>query len=141
MGQEQDGLYGSIIAAPQKETIKADRDYVVVLSDFTDEESGNIMGNLKMSSDYYANARRTVGDFFHDTKQQGFDKAWKTAKSWGDMRMMQTDLADVTGYTFLVNGKSPQANWTGLFKPGEKGTLTLYQCLGNVVFSMCGFLA
>lgn len=120
MGQEQDGLYGSIVASPQKETIKADRDYVVVLSDFSDEKSDDIMGNLKMSSDYYANARRTVGDFFHDVKEQGFDKTWKTAEEWGDMRMMRTDLADVTGYTFLVNGKSPQQNWTGLFKPGER---------------------
>lgn len=36
------------------------------------------------------------------------------------MRMSQTDLADVTGYTFLVNGKSPEQNWTGIFKPGER---------------------
>lgn len=121
MGQEQDGLYGSLIFAPKgKDPIQADRDYVVVLSDFSDEESDDIMGNLKMSSDYYATARRTVGDFFHDTKEQGFDKAWKTTKMWGKMRMAQTDLADVTGYTFLVNGKSPQQNWTGLFKPGER---------------------
>jgi FtsP/CotA-like multicopper oxidase with cupredoxin domain len=120
MGQEQDGLYGSIIAAPQKETIKADRDYVVVLSDFSDEESVDIMGNLKMDSDYYAKTRRTLGDFFHDVKADGFEKTWKTAKAWGSMRMMRTDLADVTGYTFLVNGKSPQTNWTGLFKPGER---------------------
>lgn len=120
-GQEQDGVYGSIIAAPKgKDPIQADRDYVVVLSDFSPEESGDIMGNLKMSSDYYANARRTLGDFFHDVKTDGFDKAWKTARDWGKMRMMQTDLADVTGYTFLVNGKSPEQNWTGIFKPGER---------------------
>ena len=121
MGQEQDGLFGSIIADPKgKDSIQAERDYVIVLSDFTDEDSGDVMGNLKMSSDYYATARRTVGDFFHDVKEQGFDKTWKTAKDWGQMRMMRTDLADVTGYTFLVNGKSPQQNWTGLFKPGER---------------------
>ncbi len=121
MGQEQDGLYGSIIIAPKGgDHIKADRDYVVVLSDFSEEESDEIMGNLKKSSDYYSTARRTLADFFHDIKTEGFDKAWKTAKEWGAMRMAQTDLADVTGYTFLVNGKSPQQNWTGLFKPGER---------------------
>lgn len=120
MGQEQDGLYGSIIAAPKKETIKADRDYVVVLSDFSEEESDDIMMNLKMDSDYYANQRYTLGDFFSDVKEKGFDKSWKESKEWGEMRMMRTDLADVTGYTFLMNGKSPQSNWTGLFKPGEK---------------------
>jgi CopA family copper-resistance protein len=121
MGQEQDGLYGSLIFAPAgKDPIQTDRDYVVVLSDFTDEESDQVMANLKMSSDYYSTARRTVGDFFNDVKIDGFGKTWKTAKDWGQMRMAQTDLADVTGYTFLINGKSPAQNWTGIFKPGER---------------------
>ena len=120
-GQEQDGVYGSIIINPKGEDpIKADRDYVIVLSDYTPENSDSIMKNLKMSSEYYATSRRTLGDFFHDVKTQGFDKTFKTAKDWGKMRMMQTDLADITDYTFLVNGKSPEQNWTGLFKPGER---------------------
>lgn len=120
-GQEQDGLYGSIITSPKgKDPIAADRDYVVVLSDFSEEHSNDIMANLKMSSDYYANARLTLSDFLTDVKEHGWDKAWKDVKDWGNMRMMRTDLADVTGYTFLVNGKSPEQNWTGIFKPGEK---------------------
>lgn len=121
MGQEQDGHYGSIVIKPKgKDPIQADRDYVVLLSDFTDEDSWDVMSNLKMSSDYYQYARRTVGDFFADAKEDGFGKAWKNAKMWGEMRMLPTDLSDVTGYTFLVNGKTPEQNWTGLFKPGEK---------------------
>jgi FtsP/CotA-like multicopper oxidase with cupredoxin domain len=120
-GQEQDGLYGSLIVDPKGiDPIKSDHDYVVVLSDFTPESSGQVMANLKKSSDYYATARRTVGDFFHDVKTDGFGKAWTNARNWGQMRMAQTDLADVTGYTFLINGKSPEQNWTGLFKPGER---------------------
>lgn len=121
MGQEQDGHYGSIVIVPKgKDPAQADRDYVVLLSDFTDEESGSIMANLKMSSDYYAYARRTVGDFFADAKEDGFDKAWGNAKMWGQMRMLPTDLSDVSGYTFLINGKAPDQNWTGIFKPGER---------------------
>ncbi len=120
-GQEQDGLYGSIIAAPSgKDPIRTDKDYVIVLSDFTDEESDDIMSNLKMASDYYNVARRTIGDFTDDVKAKGFDKAWQDATDWGEMRMSPTDLADVSGYTFLINGKNPQQNWTGLFKPGER---------------------
>lgn len=120
-GQEQDGLYGSIITSPKgKDPIEAQRDYVIVLSDFSEEHSSDILANLKKSSDFYANARLTVSDFFTDINERGWDKAWKDAKDWGDMRMMRTDLADVTGYTFLMNGKSPEQNWTGLFKPGEK---------------------
>ena len=120
-GQEQDGLYGSLVFSPKgKDPIKSDRDYVVVLSDFSEEHSSSIMGNLKKSSDYYANARLTLGDFFADIKERGWDKAWKDGKDWGNMRMMRTDLADVTGYTFLMNGKSPAQNWTAMFKPNEK---------------------
>ncbi|TAH33678.1 MAG: copper resistance system multicopper oxidase [Alphaproteobacteria bacterium] len=121
IGQEQDGHYGSIIVAPRgKDPIQTDRDYVVLLSDFTEEDSGAVMANLKMASDYYNVARRTIGDFFDDVKAKGFSKAWKDTKDWGEMRMSPTDLSDVSGYTFLMNGKSPDQNWTGIFKPGER---------------------
>lgn len=120
-GQEQDGHYGSMVLSPKgKDPVRADRDYVVLLSDYTDEESDSILSNLKMSSEYYQYARRTVGDFFADVKEDGFSKAWKNAKMWGKMRMLPTDLSDVTGYTFLINGKTPAQNWTGIFKPGER---------------------
>jgi FtsP/CotA-like multicopper oxidase with cupredoxin domain len=120
-GQEQDGHYGAIIVTPKGgDSIHAERDYVVLVSDFSQEDSGDIIKNLKKSSDYYATARRTLGDFFHDVTRDGFNKAWKDARDWGKMRMARTDLADVTGYTFLVNGKSPDQNWTGLFKLNER---------------------
>jgi FtsP/CotA-like multicopper oxidase with cupredoxin domain len=120
MWQEQEGLYGALIIQPKgKDPVKSDRDYVVMLSDFTDEKPMEIMGHLKMASDYYNRARRTVGDFFDDSHKRGFKSAWQDAKDWGGMRMSQTDLADVSGYTFLTNGKTPDQNWTGLFKAGE----------------------
>ncbi|MDP9195616.1 MAG: copper resistance system multicopper oxidase [Pseudomonadota bacterium] len=119
--QEQDGHYGSIIISPKgKDPIPSDRDYVVLISDFHDEDGDNILTNLKMSSDYYQFARRTIGDFFADVSERGFGKAWADAKMWGEMRMLPTDLSDVSGYTFLVNGRTPQQNWTGLFKSGER---------------------
>ncbi|HCM83948.1 MAG TPA: copper oxidase [Rhodospirillaceae bacterium] len=120
--QEQDGHYGSIVILPQDgEAARADKDYVVLISDFKDDESGNdIMSNLKKSADYYQYARRTIGDFFADASEQGFSAAWENAKMWGEMRMRPTDLADVSGYTFLTNGKAPEQNWTGLFQPGER---------------------
>ncbi len=121
MGQEQDGHYGSIIITPRgKDPVQADRDYVVLLSDFTDEESGSIMSNLKMSSEYYQYARRTIGDFFEAASKKGLNKAWEDTKMWGEMRMLPTDLSDVSGYTFLINGKTAGQNWTGIFSPGER---------------------
>lgn len=120
-GQEQDGVYGGMVITPKsKELMGTDRDYVVVLSDISPEPAETILSHLKMSSDYYQYARRTVGDFWSDVKEKGFGSAWDNAQMWGQMRMLPTDLADVTGYSFLVNGKSPEQNWTGIFKPGEK---------------------
>ncbi len=131
-GQEQDGLFGALIIRPKGEDpVQADREHVVLLSDFSEEMSGEILGNLKMSSDYYNKARRTVGDFFQDISDKGFKLAWQHASDWGNMRMSPTDLADVSGYTFLINGKTPTQNWTGTFKPGE--TVRLHMINGSAM--------
>lgn len=135
--QEQDGLYGSLIFSPKgKDPIKTERDYVVVLSDFITEDGDEVMGNLKMASDYYANARLTVVDFFKDAKARGLSKAGKDAKDWGDMRMARTDLSDVTGYAFLINGKTAEQNWTGLFKPGERVRLRFINAAAMSIFDL-----
>ena len=125
MAQEQDGHYGAIIIHPKngdqdKGKIKVDRDYVVLLSDFHEDSGNTIMSNLKKSSEYYVYVRRTLGDFFTDVKKNGFGKAWKNSAMWSEMRMLPTDLADISNYTFLVNGKTPEQNWTGIVNPGEK---------------------
>lgn len=121
MAQEQDGHYGSMVIHPKGgDAIKVDRDYVVLLSDFHEDEGNTIMSNLKKSSEYYVYIRRTVGDFLADAKDQGLGKAWENSKMWGEMRMSPADLADIGNYTFLVNGKTPDQNWTGIFKPGER---------------------
>ena len=120
LGQEQDGLYGALVIAPKaKERPPAAREYVVVLSDFSEESATEILRNLKKTSEYYQNRRRTVGDFFEDIEKEGLKKTLKETDDWGQMRMLRTDLSDVTGYTFLTNGKTPEENWTGIFTPGE----------------------
>lgn len=119
-GQEQDGLYGALIIHPkEQDSVKSDREYVVMFSDFSEETSDDILANLKKSSDYYNTARRTVGDFFHDVKEKGWKLAWQSAHDWNVMRMSKTDLSDVSGYHFLVNGKTIKQNWTGIFNAGE----------------------
>jgi CopA family copper-resistance protein len=119
--QEQAGLYGPIVIEPKDgPKIDVDRDYVVVLSDFTHENPDQILNNLKVDPGYYNRGHRTVGDFFRDARKFGFGKAWKDRAAWGGMRMDPTDMADVGNYTFLVNGKPPKANETFLFTPGER---------------------
>lgn len=136
-GQEQDGLYGSLVISPKGgEPIKADRDYVVLLSDFKNESADSIMQNVKKDSGYYNFNKRTVGDFFQDAETRGIDKAWKFVTDWGKMRMSPTDLSDVTGYTFLVNGLNRQQNWTGLFKPGEKVRLRFINASAMTIYDV-----
>jgi FtsP/CotA-like multicopper oxidase with cupredoxin domain len=135
--QEQAGNYGSIVITPKvSDGIKADRDYVVLLSDFTEEDSDKILQHLKMDSGYYNYHKRTVGDFFSDASKQGVKSAIKNNGEWAAMRMSQTDLADVSGYTFLVNGKSPEQNWTGLFKPGERVRLRFINAAAMTFFDV-----
>jgi CopA family copper-resistance protein len=119
--QEQAGLYAPLIIDPkEEEPVKAQRDYVVLLSDFTTEDSSEILRNLKGNHEYYNRGRRTAGDFLRDIRQNGVGTTLKDRADWADMRMDPTDLADVSGYTFLVNGRSPASNWTGIFTPGER---------------------
>lgn len=121
LAQEQEGHYGSIVITPKgRDPVQADHDYVVLLSDFTHEKGLSVLGNLKMDSGYYNYHKRTLGDFLDDVSNKGWSEAWESARAWGEMRMSPTDLSDVSGYTFLINGKTNQQNWTGIFKPGEK---------------------
>ncbi|NLP56342.1 copper resistance system multicopper oxidase [Acinetobacter baumannii] len=124
-GQEQDGLYGPLVIYPKGKIPvaaheKTDRDYVVMLSDFHDSSSDSIMKNLKKSAEYYQNRRETVSDVLKQVKAQGLKATWQDRSMWNQMRMLKTDMSDVTGYTFLVNGKTPQQNWTANFKAGDK---------------------
>lgn len=121
--QEQIGLYGALIIDPREpEPFQYDREHVLLLTDWTDESPERIFAKLKKQSDYYNFRQRTVGDFFKDVRQHGFKETLSERAGWGQMRMSAADLADVTGYTYtyLLNGQTPAANWTGLFRPGER---------------------
>jgi len=121
--QEQVGVYGQlIIDAIEPEPFAYDRDYVVMLSDWTDEDPDRVLSKLKKQSDYYNYHKRTVGDFVDDVDEKGLSATLADRKMWAEMKMSPTDLADVSAftYTYLMNGHAPNGNWTGLFKPGEK---------------------
>lgn len=121
--QEQTGLFGPLIFEPRKkEPYAYDREYVVMLSDWTDEDPMTVVSNLKQQSDYYNFGQRTLGTFVDDVERNGFSAALDDRLMWGKMRMSPTDIMDVTGatYTFLINGQPPAANWTALFHPGER---------------------
>ena len=119
--QEQDGVYAPIVIAPRDgEIVKADRDYVVMLSDIHPERGARIMRNLKVDPGYYNEGKRTLIDFMRDARRDGLSAALRDRLDWGEMRMDPTDLSDVTGYAYLINGHSAAANATFTFTPGEK---------------------
>ncbi len=132
--QEQQGVYGSIVIAPKEKT--ADREYVILLSDFTEENPNTILNNLKIDSGYYNYNKRTVFTFFSDIKKNGFSTTLKDYMDWGEMRMDPTDLADVTRYHFLTNGKTPEQNWTGIFKKGEKVKLRFINASAMTIYDI-----
>lgn len=121
--QEQLGHYGPLIIDPaEPESIAYDRDYVVMLSDWTFDDPHRVFAKLKKSEGYYNYQKRTVGDFFRDVREKGWDQAWQERGMWGKMRMSSRDILDVTGheYTYLINGLPSESNWTALFRRGEK---------------------
>nr|WP_281019419.1 MULTISPECIES: copper resistance system multicopper oxidase [unclassified Minwuia] len=119
--QEPDGAYGAIIIEPEgREPYRYDREYVIQLADAHPHSGDRIMRNLKMMPDYYNRRQRTLFDFLDDAKEKGVRAALDDRGDWGDMRMMPTDVEDLQGFTPLINGKGPEQNWTGLFRPGER---------------------
>ena len=124
--QEQTGLYGAIIIEPAGgERHVVERDYVVLLSDWTDEDPEHIYATLKRDSEYFNFSKRTVGDFFAAARARGWRAALAERRVWGAARMDPTDLVDVSGYTYtyLMNGVTPAGNWSAEFRRGERITL------------------
>lgn len=121
--QEARGLYGAIIIDPHTPPATTwERDYVILLSDWSDVAPHDIMNNLKFQDDYYNFRQRTAVSLVHDAKRDGLGAAIKNRLQWAGMNMSATDISDVTGiiYTYLMNGCTPDTNWTGLFRPNER---------------------
>lgn len=136
--QEQTGVYGPIIIEPQgADPVEYDRDFVVLLSDWTFDNPKHIMNNLKVRDDYYNYNRRTLREFFDDAKRDGFADTSSDRRMWGAMRMKASDIADITAatYTYLMNGLDPEQNWTGRFTPGEKVRLRLINGSAQTFFN------
>ncbi len=137
--QEQTGLYGAIVIEPSAgEPIHADRDHVVLFSDWTDENPERIFMTLKQMSDFYNFQLPTAADFARDANSMGVKGALAKRRTWNQMRMNPTDLGDVSGaaYTYLVNGASPAANWTGMAQAGERVRLRLINGSSSTFFDV-----
>ncbi|MFW7340532.1 MULTISPECIES: copper resistance system multicopper oxidase [Alcaligenaceae] len=137
--QEATGVYGAIIIDPtQTDPIRADREYVVQLSDWTDEDPMRVLAKLKMQGDYYNYNQPTAIDFFQDASRDGLKAAIDKRKMWNEMRMSPTDLADLSAnvLTYLMNGTTPAGNWTGLFRAGEQVRLRFINGAANTFYDI-----
>jgi len=137
--QEQTGMYGALVIDPaEPEPFSYDRDHVVLLSDWTDEDPDRIFAKLKKEGHYYNQRMRTVGDTWRDIRGNGLGATWRDRAMWNRMRMNDRDIADVTAatYTYLMNGSTPDSNWQGLFKKGEKVRLRFVNASAMTIFDV-----
>ncbi|MBW7834693.1 MAG: copper resistance system multicopper oxidase [Simplicispira suum] len=137
--QEQTGMYGAIVIEPRDgESIRADRDHVVQLSDWTDEHPMRVFAKLKTQGDYYNFNQPTAPDFFRDVSRDGAKAALAKRKMWTEMRMSPTDLSDLSSdtLTYLMNGTTPAGNWNGAFLPGERVRLRFINGAANTFYDV-----
>jgi CopA family copper-resistance protein len=137
--QEQTGLYGAIIIDPaESDPVRADRDHVLLLSDWTDQDPEHVYATLKRMSDYYNYQLPDARHFIHDARAEGLGAALAKRRMWNEMRMTPTDLGDVSAaaYTYLANGASPAANWTAIARAGERVRLRLINGSSSTFFDV-----
>ena len=132
-------MYGALIVEPRdRDIIQSDRDYVVQLSDWSDDDPMQILHRLGIYSDVYNYNQPTLGNFLEDISANGLTTALNKRRMWNQMRMNPTDLADVSAatLTYLMNGTTPACNWRGLFKSGESVRLRFINGAAHTFFDV-----
>ena len=136
--QEQMGHYGPLIIDPAgDDPVQSDREYVLVLSDWSFEHPHKVFARLKKDAAVYNFQQRTAGDFLKDARENGLGATLADRASWGAMRMSPTDISDVTAsvYTYLINGHATEDNWTAIFNSGERVRLRIINASAMTIFN------
>lgn len=113
--QEQLGHYGPLIIDPEgPDPIAYDREHVILLSEFSSMHPHEIMKKLKVSEGYFSKQKTATFD--------DYDMSAEERRMWGRMRMMPTDIADVSAptYTYMINGHGPDDDLELPYEPGER---------------------
>ena len=136
--QEQLGHYGPLIIDPKEaDPVQYDREYVLVLSDWTFGNPHKLFAKLKKNSEVYNFQERTFPEFVKAVQKNGLGAAIESRAMWGAMRMSPTDVADVTGatYTYLINGHSPADNWNAVFHKNDRVRLRIINASAMTIFN------
>ena len=112
MLQEQSGLYGSIVIHPRDEKYKL-KEYVLVLSDWTNENPHQVLRYLKRGGEWYS-IKKGALQSYGEAIASGYLKD-KLKQDW--KRMPAMDVADVYYNKFLMNGQ--EKSYFKDAKPGE----------------------
>lgn len=125
--QEQLGHYGPIVIDPAgTDPVVYDREYVLVLSDWSFIHPHRIFAKLKKNAESLNFNRPTLRQ---PTGLGGM---------WGQMRMSPRDIADVTGetYTYLINGHATADNFNMVFQTGERVRLRIINASAMTLFNV-----
>ena len=137
--QEMTGVYGAIVIVPRVQDIhQVDRDYPILLSDWTGESPMEAFRKLKIMGDYYNFNQPTFQKFYRDVAESGLTSAAQRRQMWNQMRMNPTDLGDLSAetLTYLMNGTTPNGNWEAGFQPGERVRLRFINGAGNTFYDV-----
>jgi len=132
--QEQSGHYAPLIVDPAgTDPVAYDREHVIVLSDYSFIHPHRLFQKLKQEAGVFNYQKQTVAGLL-----AGKDQTLAERMSWAKELMDPTDISDITGavYTFLVNGRGPRDNWTGLFTPGERVRLRFINAAAQTIFNV-----
>ncbi|MGZ3886131.1 MAG: multicopper oxidase domain-containing protein [Flavisolibacter sp.] len=108
--QEQMGMYGALIFKKRKAvsppeaspSFSAEKEYTVVLSEWTDEEPMQVQRRLRTGNDWYAIRKGSTQSYAEAIRAGHFST--KLTNEWKRMKAM--DVSDVYYDRFLVNGRS-----------------------------------
>ncbi len=128
MLQEQKGVYGSIVIQAKEKKIEYDKELVVVLSDWTNEKSENVLRNLKRGNEWYQVKKKTAVPLSRAVARGAFGVQ---LKMWRD-RMEGADIADIYYPAFLSNGQD-LAKYPD-FTQGEKVRLRFINASASTYF-------
>ncbi len=125
--QEQLGHYGPLIIDPKDaDPVQYDREYVLILGDWTFTDPHRIFAKLKKNAESLNFNQATVG------------RPMGLGGMWGAMRMSPNDLSDVTGetYTYVINGHATSDNFNMVFNPGERVRLRIINAAAMTLFNV-----
>lgn len=139
--QEQEGLYGAFVIDPRTPTqYHVDKDFSVVLSDWSNTPSDQILANLKKSGDYYASQfplQPSLMKFLHnyqDASKREKEMLLSDYKMMQQMRMSIYDYSDVAYDAYLLNGRTRFSPWTVPVKVGDIVRLRFVGAAGSTIY-------